>query len=80
MLKHCVDDEGLLILQRLNFPEDDCANNMQSKLEKLEMYCSKQTKHLFEHFKLRQKHCELYESFVLFVAALRDIMCKIQLN
>lgn len=56
MLKHCVDDEGLLILQRLNFPEDDCANNMQSKLEKLEMYCSKQTKHLFEHFKLRQKH------------------------
>lgn len=68
MLKHCIGDDGFCILKMLNLTEEEDPSNMQSVVIKFDIYCTKQTKKLFECYKVRQRHRDSNESFGSFVA------------
>lgn len=71
MVTHCIGHKGLRVLKMLNFTEEEEANEMQRVMVELDIYCSKQTKDLFERFRLRQRHQEPNEPFDSFVDVLR---------
>lgn len=58
MLKHFTGYSSLCILSMPKLYEEDEANDMLSVIVKLDMYCPKQTKDLFEPFKQLQSHIE----------------------
>lgn len=55
ILQHCIGEEDFHILKVLNLIENEDANDMQSVMVKLDIYCSKQTIDIFEQFKLDQR-------------------------